>query len=59
MAMLFPDPFGTFFQFQQAVDALRTSSWLEPSVSGGGAFLRRLRIFGQRDKLKADRSKRT
>ena len=38
MAMLFPNPFGTFLQFQQAVDALRTSSWLEPSVSGGGAF---------------------
>lgn len=38
MAMLFPDPFGTFLQFQQALDALRASSWLEPSISGGGAF---------------------
>ena len=28
MAM-FPDPFGTFLQFQQALDALRASSWLE------------------------------
>ena len=38
MAVLFSDPFGTFLQFQQALDALRASSWLEPSVSGGGAF---------------------
>jgi HSP20 family protein len=38
MAMVFPDQFGTFLQFQQALDALRASSWLEPSISGGGAF---------------------
>ncbi len=38
MAVLFPDAFGTFLQFQQALDALRASSWLEPSISGGGAF---------------------
>lgn len=37
MAML-PDPFGTFLQFQQALDALRASSWLESSTSGGGTF---------------------
>ena len=37
MAML-PDPFGTFLQFQQALDALRASSWLESSISGGGTF---------------------
>ena len=37
MAM-FPDPFGTFLQFQQALDALRASSWLEFSTSGGGTF---------------------
>jgi HSP20 family protein len=38
MAVLFPDPFGTLLEFQQAVDALRTSGWLDQSVSGGGAF---------------------
>ena len=35
---LFPNPFGTLLEFQEAVDALRASSWLEQSVSGGGAF---------------------
>ena len=38
MAMLSPDAFGTFLQFQQALDALRSSRWLEPSISGSGAF---------------------
>jgi len=38
MAVLFPDPFGTLLEFQQAVDALRTSGWLDRSVSSGGAF---------------------
>ena len=38
MAMLSPDAFGTFLQFQQALDALRASRWLEPSISGSGAF---------------------
>ena len=38
MALLFPNPFGTLLEFQEAVDALRASSWLEQSVSGGGAF---------------------
>ena len=37
MAM-FPDPFGKLLQFQQALDALRASSWLESSTSGGGTF---------------------
>jgi HSP20 family protein len=36
--MLFPNPLGTLLEFQEAVDALRASSWLEPSVSGSGAF---------------------
>ena len=31
MAM-FRDAFGTFLQFQQALDALRASSWLESRV---------------------------
>lgn len=38
MAMLFPDPFGSLLQFQQALDSLRASHWLEPSISGGGAY---------------------
>ena len=38
MALLFPNPFDTLLEFQEAVDAFRTSSWLEQSVSGGGAF---------------------
>jgi hypothetical protein len=44
MAMLFADPFGTFLQFQQALDALRASSWLEPSVSGGGTDRKSTRL---------------
>lgn len=38
MAMLSSNAFGTFLQFQQALDALRASRWLEPSISGSGAF---------------------
>ena len=30
------DPFDALSSFQQALDAYRTSSWLEASVSGGG-----------------------
>jgi HSP20 family protein len=38
MALMFPDPFDALFQFQQALDSFRTSPWLEPGPSGGGAF---------------------
>ena len=38
MAMLFPDPFDALFSLQQALDAFRTSSWLEPGPSGAGAY---------------------
>jgi HSP20 family protein len=38
MAMLFPDPFDTLQQFQQALDAFRTSSWLGSSPSAAGAY---------------------
>ena len=38
MAMLFPDPFDTLLQFQQALDAFRASSWLEAGPSGGGSY---------------------
>ena len=32
------DPFDALSSFQQALDAYRTSGWLEQSVSGGGAY---------------------
>ena len=38
MALFYADPFDNLPQFQQALDALRTSSWLDPGPSGGGAF---------------------
>ena len=38
MAITYSDPFDALFQFQQALDAFRTSSWLDESPSGGGAY---------------------
>lgn len=38
MALMFTDPFDALFQFQQALDSLRTSPWLEPGPSAGGAY---------------------
>ena len=35
---LFPNPFDALINFQQALDALRTSDWLEAGPSGGGAY---------------------
>jgi HSP20 family protein len=35
---LFPDPFDALLGLQQALDAFRTSGWLEPSLSGGGSY---------------------
>lgn len=37
MALLM-DPFDALTSFQQALDAYRTSSWLDPGLSGGGAY---------------------
>jgi len=37
MALLL-DPFDALASFQQALDAYRTSGWLDSSVSGGGAY---------------------
>jgi HSP20 family protein len=37
MAVLM-DPFDALTSFQQALDAYRTSGWLDSSVSGGGAY---------------------
>lgn len=38
MAMLFSDPVDALLQFQQALDAFRTSGWLGSSPSGRGAY---------------------
>jgi len=38
MAMLLTNPFDALFEFQQALDQLRQSDWLEASPSGQGAF---------------------
>jgi HSP20 family protein len=38
MAMLLSDPFDTLRQFQQALDAFRTSSWLGSGPSASGAY---------------------
>ena len=35
---LFPDPFDTASNLQQALDTFRASSWLAPGPSGGGAY---------------------
>src|SRR4029450_5122790 len=38
MAFLYSDPFETLFQFQNALDQLRSSSWLQASPSGSGGY---------------------
>lgn len=38
MAMLLSDPFNALFQFQQALDAFRSSGWLGSGPSAGGAY---------------------
>lgn len=35
---LFPDPFGTLLGLQNALDALRSSDWLQSSPSAGGSY---------------------
>ena len=35
---LLMDPFDALTSFQQALDAYRTSGWLDPGLSGGGAY---------------------
>ncbi len=34
----FPDPFNTLLGLQEALDAFKTSSWLQSSPSGGGSY---------------------
>jgi HSP20 family protein len=38
MSMLLPDPFDALFNLQQALDAFRTSRWLESSPSALGPY---------------------
>jgi HSP20 family protein len=38
MALLYSDPFETLFQFQNALDQLRSSNWLQASPSGSGGY---------------------
>jgi HSP20 family protein len=35
---LFPDPFGTLLGLQDALQAFRTSGWLQASPSAGGSY---------------------
>jgi HSP20 family protein len=35
---LFPDPFNTLLGLQEALDAFRTSGWLQSGPSGGGSY---------------------
>jgi HSP20 family protein len=38
MAFVFTDPLNALFRFQQTLDSLRTSDWLQSGPSGGGAY---------------------
>jgi len=38
MALLYTDPFETLFQFQNALEQLRSSNWLQASPSGSGSY---------------------
>lgn len=48
MPRLLTDPFDALFQFQQALDAFRTSGWLGAGPSAGGAYPP-LNVFRQGD----------
>jgi len=47
---LFPDPFNTLLGLQDALQAFRTSGWLQSSPSGGGSYPP-LNIFRNGDDL--------
>ena len=38
MAMLLTDPFESLFNLQEALDAFRSTGWLETGPSGGGPY---------------------
>jgi HSP20 family protein len=48
--MLYTDPFETLLQLQEALDSFRTSSWLNTSTSGAGAFPP-LNVFAKGDDI--------
>ena len=48
--MLYSDPFETLLQRQDALDSFRTSSWLNTSTSGAGAFPP-LNVFSKGDDI--------
>jgi HSP20 family protein len=50
MALFFPDAFDALVQFQRALDSFRDSTWLDESVSGGGAFPP-LNVFSKGDDI--------
>jgi HSP20 family protein len=50
MPRLHADPFDALFQFQQALDAFRTSGWLGAGPSAGGAYPP-LNVFRQGDDI--------
>ena len=45
---LFPDPFNSLLGLQNALEAFRTSDWLQSSPSGGGSYPP-LNIFRKKD----------
>ncbi len=45
---LFPSPFDTLSNLQQALDEFRTSGWLQSSLSGGGSYPP-LNVFRKKD----------
>jgi HSP20 family protein len=45
---LFPDPFSSLHGLQEALDAFRTSDWLQSGPSGGGSYPP-LNIFRKKD----------
>src|SRR5207248_11362453 len=50
MATSFFDPFNALQQFQQAIDAFRSSSWLGSGPSGAGSFPP-LNVFRQGEEI--------
>jgi len=48
--MVLLDPFDALASFQEALDAYRTSSWLDQGLSGGGAYPP-LNVFRKGDDL--------
>lgn len=47
---LFPEPFGTLLRLQDALEAFRTSGWMQSSPSGSGSYPP-LNVFRKGDDL--------